>query len=112
MLQSQTLLFENGSDFDKEMVEAFTSADIPLEKLKKEKLRLFLEKYMKKPIKSVSALRAHQKTIFNPVTEKFKDEINGHDIYFIVDETSDKVQHKVVNVLVGKLNGKKAKSMF
>ncbi|XP_023213696.1 uncharacterized protein LOC111616521 [Centruroides sculpturatus] len=60
-LQSQTLLFENGNDFDKEMVEAFTSADILLEKLNNEKLRLFLEKYMKKLIKSVPALWAHQK---------------------------------------------------
>ncbi|XP_067135862.1 uncharacterized protein [Centruroides vittatus] len=58
------------------------------------------------------ALRAHQKTIFNSVTEKIKDEINGHDVYFIVNETSDKVQRKVANVLLGKLNGEKAKSML
>ena len=59
---------------------------------------------MEKTIPSSQNLRKKQELVFNEVISRIKAEVKDSDVYFIVDETCDVKQRKVVNLLVGRIN--------
>ena len=50
--------------------------------------------------------------LFNLTIEKIREEIGENPIYLIADETSDKLNRYVLNILVGRLDGTYCKPML
>jgi signal recognition particle GTPase len=93
-------------EFFTDLTEALVDADIPLFKLKNEKLRSFLVKYTKQIIPDESTLRKNYVTpLFVSKLKSIANVIGDEDIYLILDETIDMKKRFVLNVLVGVLNG-------
>lgn len=76
-------------------------------------MREFFKKYMKRDISTTQNLRQNYVTkIYENVISKIRDILGDNSIYLIVDETTDKRNRYVVNVLVGALNGNQSKPML
>ncbi len=77
-------------EFFTDLTEALVDADIPLFKLKNDKLRSFLVKYTKQTIPDESTLRKNYVTpLFESKLKSIANIIRDEDIYLIVDETMD-----------------------
>ncbi|KAF6201672.1 hypothetical protein GE061_004066 [Apolygus lucorum] len=101
---------ERPSGFVNDLVAVMLQEAIPLQKLDKETpLRKFVEKYWEsEAIPCVKTLRTKvaPATHFQ-VIEKIRDEIEDSPIWCSVDETTDRLGRNMVNVIVGKLSGKR-----
>ena len=95
--------------FNIELIEAFTAADIPFEKINNPKIRSFIEKYTKCQVFTPTTLRTKLCDVYESMLNTLKDLIGENSVYFIVDETTDIMRRCVVNVMVGQLNGSKTK---
>lgn len=93
-------------DFDTKLVNAFASANIPLDRLNNSMFKKFLEEFSKMEIKSVTHYR---KLIEEQHASKFEQECKGFaasEIYLMFDETTDSVGRYMLNILIGKLSDK------
>jgi hypothetical protein len=90
------------SDFETELVEIFTAANIPLNKLTNTKVREFLIKYTKMQLKDESYYR--KKVIELLYIKKREDLLkffSTKDFYIVVDELKDEAERKMLKILVG-----------
>lgn len=93
------------SNFNMELCEAFTSADIPLFKLEHPKLRSFLETHIKQTVPHESTLRKHYvPLIYEKTVQEIRDSIKENIIWVSLDETTDACKRFVCNVIVGTLH--------
>lgn len=99
-------------DISLEIVESFISADIPLDKLKNDRLRSTLEKLGKMKLPSISSLRRDVDSVYNSVMDRIRKEIGQNDIYLVIDETTDRLDRMQVNMIVGVLNGSQSRPML
>jgi hypothetical protein len=101
------------NEYFADLTKAFVESNIPLDKLDKHSLREFFKKYMKRDISTTQNLRQNYVTkIYENVISKIREVLGDNSIYLIVDETTDKRNRYVVNVLVGALNGNQSKPML
>jgi hypothetical protein len=92
------------NEFFADLTKAFES-NIPLDKLDKHSLREFFKKYVKRDIPTPQNLRQNYVTkICENVISKIREALGDNPIYLIVDETMNKRNRYVINVLVGALN--------
>jgi hypothetical protein len=88
-------------------------AGIPLSKLSHPSLKSFFEGVMNRVIPDESTLRKSYVTpLYDETLAKIKNKIDKNLVYFIIDETTDKCQRNVLNILVGPLNGEPVKPML
>lgn len=104
-------------EFRDKLLDAFCSANIPIHKLLNPTLRSFIQWLAKTPTLDVTVphprtLRRNLEAKFNAKINEIKERVNGHDVYFMIDETPDSESRNVVNVMVGLLNGEETKSML
>jgi len=99
--------------FYSELTEAFLYADIPLEKLKNEKLKNFLFEYTNQNIPHLNTLRdGYVQNIYEEKLNQIWHIIGENKVYFIIDDTTDSSNRYVFNALVGILNGFPSKAML
>ena len=93
---------------------AFMAADIPLEKLKNDVLKTFLQDYTGKKIPDPSTLRNnHVSSVYSKLLVKARKVIGlNSKIYIMVDETKDLLQRTIFSMLVGVLNGEVTKPIL
>jgi hypothetical protein len=99
--------------FNSKLTKAFIEAGIPLSKLSHPSLKSFFEDVMNRVIPDESTLRKSYVTpLYDETIAKIKNKIDKNLVYFIIDETTDKCQRNVLNILVGPLNGDPVKPML
>jgi hypothetical protein len=99
--------------FNNELTLALVDSNIPLYKLNNPTFKSFLEKYTKRSIPSESVLRQkHVKPFYENMIENIRTIVGSNPVYFIMDETTNKCERKVLNILVGVLNGEPIKPML
>ena len=100
-------------DFTRDLTNAFMAANIPLEKLNNKVLRVFLQDYCGENVNTASNLRSHYvDECYNSLKNKVNNEIGGKDIFIELDETTDREQRSVLNVMVGVIDGEPNKPML
>jgi hypothetical protein len=68
---------------------------------------------VKREIPNVSTLRKYYvKRNYDSIIDKIRENLSDFPIYLIIDETTDRLNRYVVNVLVGRLDGDKSKPML
>jgi hypothetical protein len=66
-----------------------------------------------KHIPDESTLRkGYVKPLYIEKIEKIRSTVDNNNVYFIIDETTDRAQNFVINTLVGVLNGNPTKPML
>lgn len=101
----------NLNEFNLELTRSFIESGIPLEKVGHPSIKSFLEKYSKKTVYSRQVLQKnYMDKLYEDSIDQIKNDIGSSNVYFIVDETTDRMGRNVVNILVGALNGEKSKS--
>ncbi|XP_025198504.1 uncharacterized protein LOC112603549 [Melanaphis sacchari] len=101
------------SSFNKDLCEAFISANIPLNKLENPKFKTFLEVYTKNDIPSESTLRkGYVDDIYNETMDKIRKIISDKKIWVSIDETTDVQGRYIANVIVGTLEENNAGNIF
>jgi hypothetical protein len=99
--------------FFEELGKWLVENNIPLSKIDDPKFSFIFKKYSKQNTPSSANLRQYYiPNIYESIIEKIRNEIGEDPIYLIVDETSDKCNRNVLNVMVGHLNGKYSKPML
>ena len=83
------------------VTDAILSADIPLYKLRNEKIRKLFEK-PEGPLPSETTCRNQVKTLYDSMLEDIKSHICGRDVFLMMDE-SEILGRNVVNTIIGKL---------
>ncbi|KAG0439128.1 hypothetical protein DMUE_2647 [Dictyocoela muelleri] len=91
----------SNSTFDKKLIEAFTSANIPLHKLQNKNLRSFLQDYTGKTIHDESYYRKMLFPIFDDKRKELLSKLRNRDIYLLFDETTDVNGRYILNILGG-----------
>jgi hypothetical protein len=93
---------EEERQFDIDLLEAFTSANIPFSKLENETFKEFLNKYCKRSVKSESWYR---KNLLEDVEFKKTEQniiyFQNKPIYCVFDETTDIKGRYILNILIG-----------
>lgn len=90
--------------FQTELCEVFLCADIPLFKLRNERLVNFLEKHTKQKVPCETTLRKRSvETVYNSTINRIRAALKDKDLYIMMDETTDAQKRFVVNVIVGAL---------
>ena len=108
---SQQLIAQD--QFNRLIARGLMAADIPLEKLGNPSFRQMLTNISGKKIPHSNTIRGTiVKEISSSVIDKIKKRIAGHEVYFIVDETTDPASRFCTNVMVGPLDGTKCKAML
>lgn len=105
--QSQTLLTiertpqREYTEFDEDLLRAFTAANIPLFRLEIPAFRNFLEKYTKKNIKSESCYRKHMlQNVYKSQRQLQFDILRDKKICLLFDETTDACGRYILNILI------------
>lgn len=104
---------QSEDQFKEDLLDMFLSCDIPLHKLKHDKMKQFLNKYI--PDRTVPHPDTLRNRIENQALTKIeaaRTVIGDSDVYMQVDETSDRKSRNVVNIMVGKLDGTTCKPML
>ena len=101
-------------NFRDKLLVAFAASNIALGKLDNPHLRSFLQWLIDSPKMDVKvpSPRTFSRNLRNKyfhVRNKIKRDINDNDCFFLIDETPDAESRNVVNVMVGKLDGKECK---
>lgn len=94
------------------LANMMVKCDIPLYKLTNTIFRNYWEDAFKKEMPSRAACLREVENIYKDVMNRIRQAIGNSDIYMILDETTDAKESKVVNVLVGVIDGKEHKSML
>lgn len=98
-------------EFNLDLTTTFLKCDIPLNKVMHPAFKSFIEKYMKKPLYTRQALeKDYLPAVFQADIEKIRAIIGDHPVYFTLEETRDRINRNVINILVGPLNGQKTRS--
>lgn len=95
-----------------ELTKALISSDIALSKLDNPLFKNYLEKLNGGPLPGRASCKREVEAIYNETMSKIKAIISENDVYLIMDETTDIEERKIVNVLVGCLDGKPNKAML
>jgi hypothetical protein len=88
------------------------AANVPLSALRNPTFKNFLETNMKRVMPSVTTLRRCVDPLYEDSINLIRNKIGDNSVYFIVDETTDKCDRNLLNVLVAPLNGNKQKPML
>ena len=99
--------------FKSRLTEALIESNIPLKKLNNQSFQAFLEEFTERRIPNESTLRLHYvEPLYKRIIEKIREKVDSNYVYFIIDEATDTCERKVLNVLVGVLNGEYSKPML
>jgi len=90
--------------FNSRLTEAFIESNIPLHKLSNPTLKSFLEDFTKRSVPNESTLRRNNKPLYESKIEQIRQIVGLNSVYFIMDESTDKCELQVLNILVGVLN--------
>lgn len=103
----------NNNEFFTETAKTFMSCGIPLSKLNNPIMKTYLQKYTGKSVPDESTLR---KSYLQPLHEEklkqIRQVVAENPVYFILDETTDRQNRYVLNILVAPLNGQQVKPML
>lgn len=103
------------STFAQDLCEMMVSCDIPLYKLRSDKLRGFLDKYTTEAVPCETTLRnSYVPQMLTTLIDKIKDQVKDQFVWVSIDETTDSLKNKVINVVMGILSNdpEKAKKKF
>ena len=116
MVQQRVDSFLNRSEnkdldkFNLHVTIAFIEANIPLSKLDHPSLRNLFENTCKQKLYSRQVLQTkYLPYLFDETLADIRKSVGSSFVYLIIDESPDILQRKVVNVLVGPLNGQYSK---
>ena len=100
-------LEKDGLDnFNIRVTMAFIEANIPLSKLNHPSIKNLFEVTCRQKLYSRQYLQSkYLPALFDEAISDIRKSVGSNYVYFVVDETPDILQRKVVNVLVGILNG-------
>ena len=99
--------------FNCDLLDTFLGCDIPLHKLSMDKMKQFLAKYC--PNQNIPHPNTLRTRIESQAEEKIRiirEIIGDSEVFFQIDETSDRKSRNVVNVIVGKLDDTISKPML
>ena len=100
-------------EFTNDLLDTFLSCDIPLHKLKMDRMKDFLKKHIPDhKIPHPDILRPKIESLSLEKIVKIREEVDEPDVYFQIDGTSDCKSRNVVHIIVGKLNDKPSKPML
>jgi len=108
--QTQQLIGESSAlsiddQFGEDLCSTFIAADIPLYKIRHDKIKSFLEKYTDHRVPSESNLRSiHVTNLYKASIEKVKHCIQNKYLWISIDETTDAVGRYIANVIIGILH--------
>jgi len=85
----QREMLSDTQKFNRDLIDAFTSANIPIEKLGNSKLKSFIEKYTKQDVFGTTKLRSIVADIADEKLTSLRTTISNNDVYFISDETPE-----------------------
>lgn len=90
------------SSFGLDLCETLVSCDIPLYKLRSEKLNIFFNKYTTEKVPSETTIREKfVPQLADQLMEKIISAVQDKYLWISIDETSDSQKKKVVNVVLG-----------
>lgn len=91
--------------YSTKLVTAFIEAGIPIYKLRHPSIKKFFLDEHKEALPCVNTFYSKIECIHRVTLEQIRNEIGDNPIFFIVDETTDKLKRYVLNILVGKIDG-------
>ena len=92
---------------------AFMAANIPINKLDNPVIKKFLEIFTGFEIPHSSTIyKNYVKNVYDKALDKIRDEIGDNKVYLQIDETTNRGDRILLNVLCGKLDGRKSKPML
>lgn len=101
------------NEFDRELFLAFADANIPLNKLENVKFKRWLEKYMKRQVKTKSFFRKYVvDTVYDVELKRVYEKLSKKDMYLQFDETTDCQGKYLLNILGGLCFGEEEKDPF
>jgi hypothetical protein len=100
-------------EFKMNLLEAFIKANIPLNKLNNKYFKKFLQSLTTIKIPDQATLRkGYVSTLYNKNINLMKNKCKNKKFYIIADETTDSLKRKVLNLMIGILDGNKTKPML
>jgi hypothetical protein len=91
--------------FNRDLCLFLVSNNIPFHRLLNSGFKKFIEKYTKYTVPSAKTLwENHLKDIYESTVQSIRTEIQNHFIWISIDETKDRFDRKVANVVIGSLN--------
>ena len=100
-------------EFKCDLLDLFLDCDIPLHKLKMDRMKEWFKKYLpSNPVPHPDTLRSRIAERAKRRIEIIRTIIGESDVYFQIDETADCKSRNVVNIIVGKLDDNVSKPML
>ena len=100
-------------DFNIRVTMAFIQANIPLSKLNHPSIKNLFESTCQKKLYTRQHLQTkYLPELFDESLDDIRKTLGANCVYFMIDETPDLLQRKVVNLLVGVFNGKYSKPLL
>jgi hypothetical protein len=93
--------------YSQDITKWMSENDIPFNKLKEDKFTWIFKKYIKEQrVPSGKSLREKYLPLqYDLIISRIREIVGNKPFYLVVDETSDKLNRYVLNILVGSLNG-------
>ena len=99
----QNLFDGNQTEFNMDLTEFLVHMNIPFDRISRPEAKRFFDKYLNKyKLPEESTLRkGYLKPLYLKTIEKIREEIKDNYIWIQTDESTDKQNRKVVNIIVG-----------